>query len=285
MSAKVTLHIFSGRPDPEWIISNEQLREFTALIEKRNKVAPLAVPQIATGLGYRGFTVIPSDTNMENGVDPTGILVGGGLITTPAGDSFFAQDSEVEKWLLSTATAETVPAEVAMAADNALTEREKQGTEALEAMMAQVGIAPPYIPGEWNAPHTCNKNNCYNYACNRQTNTFAQPGRAHGMVINPGNAASVRKGAEEDRLIHLGAPYPGPEPATAHFIALAIWPGQDFHWWRRDVGGFWSHKPGATPVINTDNADQAIANPNACNRGPYTAFAGYFAVYPNVIIN
>src|SRR5438067_1564068 len=53
-------------------------------------------------------------------------------------------------------------------------------------------------------------NNCYNYAVDIATNTIAQPGRRHGILLSaslgPDNADVVVKGAEADCLIHAGTP-------------------------------------------------------------------------------
>lgn len=35
---------------------------------------------------------------------------------------------------------------------------------------------PRFDPEKWNAPPTIRRNNCYNYATDIQTDTFAQPG-------------------------------------------------------------------------------------------------------------
>ena len=43
------------------------------------------------------------------------------------------------------------------------------------ALLAQV-----YNPQFWNNSSSVRINNCYNYASNSRTNTFAQPGRANG---------------------------------------------------------------------------------------------------------
>jgi hypothetical protein len=39
-----------------------------------------------------------------------------------------------------------------------------------------------YNPGFWNTPAVQPKNNCYNYAMNWRSDTFAQPGRISGHV-------------------------------------------------------------------------------------------------------
>ena len=47
-------------------------------------------------------------------------------------------------------------------------------------------------------------------------------------------------------------------PAEGHLIALVIWPNVDFHFYRMNRDGLWSHKPGGMPVTNVDNSDKLI---------------------------
>jgi hypothetical protein len=71
-------------------------------------------------------------------------------------------------------------------------------------------------------------------------------------------------------------------------VALVIWPGWDFHWYRQHTGGSWGHKPGSTPARNTDESNHVIngstLTPANCNRGPYTSFCGYRYAPKNIII-
>lgn len=59
-------------------------------------------------------------------------------------------------------------------------------------------------------------------------------------------------------------------------MALVIAPNQDYHWYRQDRDGRWTHKPGRTSATNVDNSGQIITNPETANRGAYTQFGGYF---------
>ncbi|MBV9102244.1 MAG: hypothetical protein JO060_01570 [Candidatus Eremiobacteraeota bacterium] len=55
-------------------------------------------------------------------------------------------------------------------------------------------------------------------------------------------------------------------------------PGYDFHWYRRDRDGTWSHKPGGTEARNVDNSGHIITDPRTADRGPYTQFCGCYCV-------
>ena len=89
--------------------------------------------------------------------------------------------------------------------------------------------------------------------------------------------ASVRPAAVADGAIaapsaHNRCPHEG------HLVALVIAPGFDFHWYRKGRNGYWSHKPGSTPVVNVDNSNHLIPDPRTANRGMYTQFCTFMVV-------
>jgi hypothetical protein len=133
-----------------------------------------------------------------------------------------------------------------------------------------------FNPGFWNNdPNVQRNNNCYNYARNWRTDTFAQPGRASGHPNSIMQCAQVSAAARFDGLVDRCRCLPASE-YPRRLMALVIWPGGDYHWYRHQIGGFWGHKPGQTPARNTDNSGVIITNPETCNRGNYTQFCGYF---------
>ena len=64
--------------------------------------------------------------------------------------------------------------------------------------------------------------------------------------------------------------------------------GCDYHWYRQNPDGTWSHKPGNTPVTNLDYAETLIYDPNTANRVTtsqgliydYCYVIGYYSVTP-----
>jgi len=138
---------------------------------------------------------------------------------------------------------------------------------------------PSYTPGFWNDGGTVQwNNNCYNYSNNKRTDTFAQPGRASGITLGSVNmnCADVTPAAVADGIEQ--APSSGDCPKCRTRIALVIRPGRDYHWYRRDADGMWTHKPGSTPATNLDNSGNPITNPETADRGLYTEFCGYFCI-------
>jgi hypothetical protein len=131
-------------------------------------------------------------------------------------------------------------------------------------------------------------NNCYNYSANIASNSFAQPGRMHGLFLpSPPTGPVVVEGAQMDGLTVVGEPHMTPAGlqtyargrartvGSGHYVALLIsdadssagWPG-DYHWVRCDDPinfASWSQKDGGDQVTNFDFAGQPISNPQAAN--------------------
>lgn len=70
---------------------------------------------------------------------------------------------------------------------------------------------------------------------------------------------------------------------------IRINPDTDYHWYRQNPDGTWSHKPGETEVTNLDASGELIYDPQVCDRDytydssskyNYEVFVGYFAVSP-----
>lgn len=141
---------------------------------------------------------------------------------------------------------------------------------------------PAYQPGAWNDGNGVQyDNNCYNYGCDIQTGTYAQPGRAHGIILSSSgdmNCRAVTGGAIADGLAPVNCDEGCGCDECRHQVALVISPGWDYHWYRKDRDGKWSHKLGGTPATNLDNSGNLITNPRTADRGSYTTFCGCFCV-------
>jgi len=136
---------------------------------------------------------------------------------------------------------------------------------------------PAYMPGYWNDAVIQPNNNCYNYANNKRTDRFSQPGWAHGYTGYDITVAQVRNAAIADGLEPTDSTSVSPVGKTK--VALVVgtvggWP--DYHWYRKDINGYWTHKPGGTQATNLDQSGVVITNPETANRGGYTQFGGYF---------
>jgi hypothetical protein len=68
-------------------------------------------------------------------------------------------------------------------------------------------------------------------------------------------------------------------PSGTYKVALVV-SSSDYHWYRQDSDGLWSHKRGTTPVKRTDESGDLIIDPYIADRDSYTTFVGYYAVKP-----
>lgn len=169
----------------------------------------------------------------------------------------------------------------------------------------------PYKPGDWNGPDQNQPdNNCYNYACNDKTNTFAQPGRASKQTLPcPGDADFTCKtwaaNAVKDGLVEQDCSKacegkthkvalvvdttgePGWKGGTVGGVCQEQTPdlvGPDYHWYQQndDAGKIsWSHKPGQTEAINKDSSNKEITDPAKADRRRMKAAGGFYAGYAN----
>jgi hypothetical protein len=136
---------------------------------------------------------------------------------------------------------------------------------------------PAYMPAYWNDGAIRPYNNCYNYANNRRTDRFSQPGWAHGYSGYDITVAQLRAAAIADGLEPTDSSSVSPVGKTKVALVVGTVGGSpDYHWYRKDINGLWTHKPGGTSATNLDNSGVAITNPETANRGGYIHFGGYF---------
>ncbi len=147
--------------------------------------------------------------------------------------------------------------------------------------------APPkYEPQRWNdGGRTQNSNNCYSYAQNRPDGHPAggkpQPGEASGRQFSSLTCSNIKDAAKRDGMKEPGSA--GQCSPGDHAVSLVISPGgsvnpgtqQDYHWYRQDDNGAWSHKPGHDPATNVDASGRPITNPSQADRNYPSTPANY----------
>ena len=133
-------------------------------------------------------------------------------------------------------------------------------------------------------------NNCYNYANDVVTNTFAQPGRGSGVCSHhdrpcvKNTCDAVKQAAVSDGLVWVGTTLPTELPPNGgHYVSLHIWPQSNFHWIRMDANLTWSHKPGGSPVRDHDNNGKVITDPGKADFSPWTEHCGYLRATPSKV--
>ena len=144
----------------------------------------------------------------------------------------------------------------------------------------QACVEPDFDPGNW----ITTSDNSYNYAVNFPTGTYAQPGKASGAQYSDMTGEDIRGAAIRDKLVDLNDTMPTEFPITANecLITLAILPGLDFHFFRRDSDSTWSHKTGPRQPTNLDNSGQPITDPRTADIAPYK-FVRFLAVCPRKV--
>ena len=303
---RVTVDIFSGRPNPSWMVIDQA--EGAGFLK-----AIAEVPELISkpdsgfgGLGYRGMTIeLFGDEDASDLKLPAtfGFANMAGRNLRRAGEIAASLIENMTKYnRISLPEHELTPinAQIQAYCLEQLEAFVKNPPKILELpkrfpRATRKTVRDPkcdqcfyeisrFNPAFWNSdPYVQHNNNCYNYARNWRTNTFAQPGKAHGCYPYPIQCPDVTKAALCDGLKQPCDCLPNAEYPRRH-MALVIAPGIDYHWFREQIGGFWGHKPGGTPAKNTDNGGAIVTNPETANRGIYTQFCGYFYAGKSVVI-
>jgi len=258
---RITIDLFSGRPNPILELSGKSARAVLAQLKPAQKRA-IRLPLVPT-LGYRGLLI------EKVGARPS--------------QPMRSADPALEEWVMA-----RIGRVTKFDAPNRFPKLLRHEMDRFHELCEHwthhhhpwpvkehCHCAPLYEPAWWNdAGQRQFNNNCYNYATNYRTDTFAQPGLASGAEYTQLSCASVRPAAVADDLI--ARPLANNRcPGEGHLVALVIAPGIDFHWYRKGRNGYWSHKPGSTPVVHVDNSNHLIPDPRTANRGMYTQFCTF----------
>lgn len=176
------------------------------------------------------------------------------------------------------------------------TAEEKEGIAA-RATMPTGGGEYPYQPSYWNDTANIFRANCYGYALNRisndTTNPIAglmfQPGYRTGNVYTEYTTSNIITAVKSD-MKDLGrtirsSTYSEKPGSNEYKIALVIATAvgnEDYHWYRQDSDGGWSHKPGLTELTYKDASGNNITDPKTCNRNypyaNYSTWGGYYII-------
>lgn len=142
------------------------------------------------------------------------------------------------------------------------------------------GSEPRYEPEKWNTKgEITDTHNCFSYSMN--VNDPKQIAKCKGKKFcnapfhQPGAAAGHRrfsgktlKTCPDMRMRILGdnphismTSFEAKCPPKTSKIALVVDPSDDYHFFRQDSNGYWSHKPGARNVTNVDAGKHTIWDP------------------------
>ena len=284
MALRITVDVFSGRPNPVIELNDSESRKVLERLQpvRALKKSDPGLPPFPT-LGYRGLIIeqvgartkgLPKSFRVANG-DLFGPELAHRAADEDFEDFFCGSTGPIRKIKLG----REFPASLRKEIDRFRKLRHKHPWKPVRwPFRSSCRCAPLYEPNWWNDGGQRQwNNNCYNYATDYRTDTFAQPGLAAGAEYTALTCASVRPAAIADDLIDA----PGTKnkcPKEGHLVALVIAPGSDFHWYRKGRNGYWSHKPGGTQVTNRDNSGALIPDPRTADRGFYTNFCTFMVV-------
>lgn len=301
----VELDIFSGNPNPVWKLTKKEENELIARVSADPSLTQ--PPKKAGRLGYRGFTISAGDEASER-LKKSGLPSRFYLSSKSdaRAETSLLNSSEAEK---------NVPDDVLQLAQDTINTRDDLWQQywathrdiesdasdipTSEGFESLPGAPAPDIPLDtpppaenlapeacgviveldgfnfnyWNDSYSVSRNNCYNFAANYRSHTYAQPGRKSNIAHTALDCANYR-GSTSFNAAYDG--FNGGCWAGRHYVVyLVIWPGRDYHWYRRCRQGVWGNKVGTYPADNRDFAERIITNITTCNHGPYTYRCGY----------
>lgn len=132
---------------------------------------------------------------------------------------------------------------------------------------------PVYEPEKWGVDGNNRTNNCYTYALD-----WIFKGKSNGL--NPGNTTEKKEIPIEklnlNDVLELALTNNKIKKPTLlnklgfgkrgyYSVYLVVDEGVDYHWYRQDKGGLWSHKHGTGSITNVDGSGRIIGNPARAN--------------------
>lgn len=158
------------------------------------------------------------------------------------------------------------------------------------------GSEKHYEPKKWNEREYVRSNhNCYSYAFNHirgKREGKAQPGYyANYPPIQESeyNCDAIYKRIKRDNPSIYKVKFEDKCGKGFYkiFFALSLGFNTDYHFYRQDSNGLWSHKPGRTNTTNLDASKKLIINPYKANRDyshlNYSTPCSFFCANPKMV--
>ena len=230
---KVTLAIYSGVPDPVWSVhprhdSFKRMKEHLQLARTDRRI--YRHQQMPPILGYKGFLVHPPEAKeAELAVgQETKELQKLLLETMPEGLISEALRQTIVQAIESTRVPHpsSVPLETESASLQEVSQAPKKGYKAEPIQH----YAPKLNLDRWNTYTLIrSNNNCYNYANDKITNSFAQPGTASGQPYGQLTPDELLQASKSDGLVQMDVEPEDPCPEAPEqpncLVALFVAPG------------------------------------------------------------
>ena len=140
--------------------------------------------------------------------------------------------------------------------------------EFFDELLPVSGSEPDYFPSKWNNLQFIKTNNCYAYVLNDLDirDKKPQPGYFSGIKKDYSSCHSIFSRVLKDnpQIYKIGSNSPCKSGYYKGYLALH--PNKDYHFYRQDSNGYWSHKPGKNKVTNLDSKNKLITNPSKANK-------------------
>ncbi len=311
---KITVDVFSGRPNPTWVMDDKRGDELLKKISRKKHIISRS-DKGYNGLGFRGIKVELLGDEASSYKLPSTFKIADGVAKHQRASIDIAREivdqmTRYERTNMDVFRLTPIDKRIQKVILGSIEQYERDLKRIQKYIRIKIRwpLSPIRVtvkdsecknckyeesrfnPDFWNAdPYVRANNNCYNYGRNWKTNTFAQPGRHSGATASSMSCSAVKTAAMNDGLVERCDCLPKSE-YPRRLMALVIAPGIDYHWYRKQTGGFWGHKPGGTAARNYDNSGVLITDPQTCDRGAgtylnYTDFCGFFYAGKSVIIS
>lgn len=167
------------------------------------------------------------------------------------------------------------------------------------------GGEPKYEPNKWNKDKNIQySHNCYSYFLNDINQNLKclckngeckyinpQPGHyTNDIKVNLDNTTCdiIENRVFEDNPAIFKINFDEKCPPDFYKGALTVHPNYQYHFYRQDSNGYWSHKDGGMPATNLDASEQLIYDPKKADKNypnkkkpvNYSNFCNYYCV-PN----
>jgi hypothetical protein len=312
---EVELDIFSGMPNPTWILSEKEEKELLDRITSEpTQISPVHTLDEQFSLGYRGLIV--REIKTDEGIwSKTNLVSESPLPREFRVGSKPAKQAPAADWLLQTSEKEHKYSQVTdylrevAAGGVALVQSPREAVDPATFTIPSVEASVessrfPTMTGEdadtpggsgiiaegavwWACPSNYFSANAdfFNDPAHVGRNNcycFASNHRADVRYARPG-----RRGGRPATSITCSGVTAGlyadgwkdgcqPNGLT---IVLVIWPNQDYHFYRLVTGGpywWWGHKPGGTPAKYTDDCGHSIYQYNGRGYAPNNCCRGNY---------
>ena len=172
----------------------------------------------------------------------------------------------------------------------------KKGGKTKKAIFSKLnGSEPSFDMKRWNDNLKIKKtHNCYAYVLDIINETFQskpQPGYASGFSylsdtdIRACDKMFERIKSDNPTVFETEYQMPCPKGYRKGYLAVDDSNNTDYHFWRQDSSGLWSHKPGSTNAKMENYDGKLIIAPHKSRRESsshnYRKSCGYFCFNPN----